>query len=254
MRNDMHKILCERPRFHDGYDGEAQFNKHNLRNLRLVHYCDEDGEGIESSALKRAPMSRGRGTKHLSENLKPLYRWLETKVGCHWDDVYSELRQNIDTRSAVRLHALQHLWGYVRRYTVVKDGRVYDNDPQYRRGCFGEYELRNNELFIHPETKILTRYKKQPEPKKEIPCISIKINEKIYLCKLSNGLWYEIDFAIVPLKKGFRKGLIHPDFFDPKAMMLGKDRRWRFVYDLPLSYKKRQLSKKELRKHKIQNG
>jgi hypothetical protein len=53
-------------------------------------------------APRREPMSRGRGTKWLSENLAPLERFLERQVGRPWDAVYAEISARLRPYAAAK--------------------------------------------------------------------------------------------------------------------------------------------------------
>ena len=105
MRDDMHKVLCEHPR--GGW-----------RVARRQRY-----RGPLEDAPRREPISRHRGgTKHLSENLGPLRRWLLAQAGRPWDAVHGELRARIHPGNAVQLHIWQHAQHYVQpRVALVGD-------------------------------------------------------------------------------------------------------------------------------------
>jgi hypothetical protein len=105
----------------------------------------------------REPMSMGRGSKGFGENLAPLQRFLERRVGRPWDQVYSEIRARVAPRSTVHLHVLQHLDRMVEKHPVMIDGRPYhalDHGGRYRplRGT------RWDCLYVCPETGALARY------------------------------------------------------------------------------------------------
>lgn len=57
------------------------------------------------------------GEKHkatsFDDNLEPLLRFLQQSVGRHWDDVYSELSQQLDRSTVTGLHVFQHLEHYI---------------------------------------------------------------------------------------------------------------------------------------------
>src|SRR5688572_532029 len=74
MREDMFKVIVERPRRGAGWSGE-----------RAPDALDEDARAHESI------VHRHRQRKSLNENLNPLRRWLERQVDRPWDKVYSEL-------------------------------------------------------------------------------------------------------------------------------------------------------------------
>ena len=79
MRDDMDKLLVTRPRWGSGSPMRG------LRRRRRERFDPE-------SAPRREPMSLGRGFKTQSEYFAPLLRFLRSRVGEHWDSVYSEIR------------------------------------------------------------------------------------------------------------------------------------------------------------------
>lgn len=94
MRADFHEVLIERPR------------TGMRRRLKPppFHWRQDDGEETPKG-WKYA----GKRTKRLSDRLGPLKRYLRRSVGRPWDEVYSELRAGISTRTQVQLHVLEHL-------------------------------------------------------------------------------------------------------------------------------------------------
>lgn len=100
MRWDMHEVVIERPRC--GPRGRRRGVKWDLRS--------HDPELIPT----RESTSRHRGgTKHLSDVLGPLKRFLDGAVGRPWDDVYSELRAGLSPDSLLHNHILEHVRGMV---------------------------------------------------------------------------------------------------------------------------------------------
>jgi hypothetical protein len=69
------------------------------------------------------PMSFGK-TKWLNENLQPLRRFLMSRRGKRWDDVYAELRRNLAPQSAIDMHIFQHLDHFVSFARRDRAGRV----------------------------------------------------------------------------------------------------------------------------------
>lgn len=79
----------------------------------------------------------------------PLVRWLQTNCGRPWDEVHSRLIRQLDTRSTIGQHVLDHLWEYVCIHTRLVDGRlVYANR-------WGAPKEQHHWFFVHPETGIL---------------------------------------------------------------------------------------------------
>jgi hypothetical protein len=109
----------------------------------------------------REPMcTRGGNHSWPADNLEPLVRWLQTNCGCPWDEVHSRLIRQLDTRSTIGRHVLDHLWEYVCIRTRLVDGRlVYTNR-------WGAPKEQHRWFFVHPETGILhsNRYEEQKGP------------------------------------------------------------------------------------------
>jgi hypothetical protein len=81
MREDMYKVIVERPRRgKDGYAAAAR-----LRN--------------DHSGPTRLRTRAGYGYHSLNENLTPLRGYLRAQFGRPWDKVFSEICANIDRRS-----------------------------------------------------------------------------------------------------------------------------------------------------------
>jgi len=127
MRNDMAKVLVERPRL----GARFQFGR---RRRAFERKCrSRDGEDTLPS---RMPIAFGR-SKGLNENLQPLHRFLLSRRNRLWDLIYSEIRQRLATRNVIDMHIMQHLWQYVLFAKRETDGMVVLTE---RRG-WRRYEL-----------------------------------------------------------------------------------------------------------------
>jgi hypothetical protein len=139
MRDDMDKVIVERPRRGGGVQG--------------------DGRGFRNSRERGSHLGMKRGYGHpkgLNENLAPLKRWLHKQVHRPWDKVYAELCSGIDRRSTVQAHIFEHIDQFVERGAVMRDGQVWVNSPRWRGGrrvplC----KAAHVELFVHPVTGIV---------------------------------------------------------------------------------------------------
>lgn len=261
MRDDMHKLLCLRPRYgHKDNFADRSDAQEQRSPPKLVYGEDEDGEYIESDAPKRGKMGRfwrGRGTKEFGEYFAPLRRWLESQINRPWDKVYADLRTVVNKDSAVRAHALVHLDGWMERHCIERDGKIYRAG---RYGSVGVYELSPGDLYVHPRTGLFLKYKPKEvtsrrsrwsyKPRDANNDNRIKLNDCTYLCRIK-GIWYSVTYEKKPAG---------PPYMDGEEWILGGVTRvWssklRF-YELsePTKYTKKQLSKKELRKHKLENG
>lgn len=109
MRSDMHELLVERPR---GPGGCHAWRNEEVRAARCELRAARTEEDFDTV---RRPQGTPRvGIRRwLNENLAPLRRFLLSRVGQPWDRVYSELRSQLDMRSPIQLHIMQHLHQYV---------------------------------------------------------------------------------------------------------------------------------------------
>ncbi|HKA00465.1 MAG TPA: hypothetical protein VKE70_28330 [Candidatus Solibacter sp.] len=148
----MQKLIVERPRWGSRMRNKKSGYKLSDPEVASAVACAEEydsGAGRASSA---------RRDKSLNENLAPLRRYLQSQVGRPWTNVFSEIRANLDTRSAIGLHVMQHLYDFITVGTVMVDGVVHG------RLCGAATPRPVDGLYVHPVTGII-RYLK-PKPRK----------------------------------------------------------------------------------------
>jgi hypothetical protein len=137
MRHDMSKVIVERPRIGGKL---ARKGRQVEDDLQVSH------EGM------RAPYVRHYNNKELNENLAPLLRFLDSRVGRRWDDVYSEICKNIRPDSTVQQHVLVHVKQFVNTHVRRNgDGELWDYDG--RPGPLGRW----SRFYVDPDSGILTR-------------------------------------------------------------------------------------------------
>ena len=194
MREDMFKVIVERPRLvnSNSYSGDGR----PYRNR-------EDGPshlGMKAGYDKR---------KWLNENLRPLQRFLEQQVGRPWDKVYSEIRATIDPRNTVKQHILQHLDNFVAIQTRWEADA--DGDQVLLKRWNGSYvgiAESDIELFVHPRTGILLRNRHYDsraarrkrecdEHSKRQLALRRVISARVQLHCL-DGIWYRVDLDELP--------------------------------------------------------
>ena len=110
MREDMFKVIVERPRWGRKYAARSK--------LRYDKIPDR------KHATGRRLVLEHRGyTKDLNENLAPLKRYLHKQVGRPWDKVYSEISEHLDASSTVKQHVRDHLTDFIQvKVTRDSDG------------------------------------------------------------------------------------------------------------------------------------
>jgi hypothetical protein len=122
MRDDMMKVIVERPR-HGHYYSNWQAR------MDRVQAKMKDPEDLPA----RLPMKPKIGwTKGFSENLSPLYRFLISRVGEKWDDVYSEISEQIKPGSTIQEHIRVHLFDFIETKTAMVGDEICIRDD--RRG------------------------------------------------------------------------------------------------------------------------
>jgi len=275
MRKDFNKVLCEEPR-HKGWGSHKSLNKQKGSKRELQKATQ--GNYDEWTLPEKQSMfgRRGRGTKHFGEHLGPLVNFLRSKVGCHWDDTYSEIRKVCPNDSAVTAHIYQHLWGYVRRYVHYKNGKPYgqrswggpSDNPIEDRG-------RDNTFYVDING-ILRRAPRIKKVKTQREKTRIWKKDKLFA--LVNDIWYEVLFKTLPKPekvpflsqdgKIIRYDIKYPYVRDVLLEKLGKKLslmryRWRNGKAPPSEherfyknrnvycYKLRQLNSKEIKRLKL---
>ena len=142
MRNDMAKVVTERPR-----RGHDRPSKKWGRRLHPAEY------ELDDHGSNRAPIARrrqyGSSWKEFSDRLGPLRRFLRKQVGRPWDKVWSEITWTLDSRSLTGQHIFDHIrWEVEREAWIGEDGRLYHK----RR--WGSIQ-RLDGIYVHPVTGLL---------------------------------------------------------------------------------------------------
>jgi hypothetical protein len=183
MRSDMFEVIIERPRRGSSWKRKKGRHGEPLR--------QQEGPTWE-------PVSRGRGSKGLNENLAPLRRFLFSRVGRPWDAVRSEISAILNVRSAVQQHVLVHVKEMVEENAVLIDG-VPHHAP-----CYGSYapipSHRRRGLYVCPETGIL-RMVEAPGRKRQRPAPNPDVRplDDDHQIHRIGGVWYRVTLAVVPL-------------------------------------------------------
>jgi len=143
----MQKVIVERPRYGSWQKNHKSGARVQAAHAEMAIQWSDDFDSGPSRA------SSARRDKHLNENLAPLERYLARQLGRPWDKVFSEIRKNLDTRSALGIHVMQHLGQFVTIQTTMID------DVVYGRHCGGFVPVKG--LYVHPLTGLL-QFKKYP--------------------------------------------------------------------------------------------
>jgi hypothetical protein len=182
MRDDMAKVIVERPRI-------PAFKSRKGRARPLDDLPQHEG-------MRRQHLINGDG-KTLNENLKPLRRYLEGQVGRPWDKVYAEIAAHLRVDNAVQQHVRDHLHNFV----ALTPRRVAAG-WRHRPATYLWYQL----LYVDPVTGLLRRTDQLPEEKARrrrarerrpaLPSrITLAADREI---RLIDGVWYEVRLAPLP--------------------------------------------------------
>jgi hypothetical protein len=262
MREDMYKVIVERPRKGGWMDaGTARAYRNSEDAPAKV--------GIKKGYTHR---------KWLNENLAPLKRWLESQVNRPWDKVYAELCANIDRRNTVQEHIFAHIDGFVERETRLVEGEVFVLSKWPTE--LMPLEESRIKLYVHPTTGILRLNKhrvswrrqkanKQKAVDDEIAMRRRELNPTEQLQKVE-GVWYHVTLAPMdPTRFAIDAGtgktnVIHPKHWDvlrkqnvsrgtelkASGQMRGS---WLFGKCDVYAVTKRQLSTAELKHYQLKN-
>jgi hypothetical protein len=266
MREDMFKVIVERPRLIHG---------NWLRGGRESGF--RDFLASEDRPAKFGMQAGHQRRKWPNENLAPLRRFLVSRVGHPWDKVRSELLNGIDQRNTVQQHILTHVDDYVLQQVRAvprselqagKRGVVF----QYRRNWYRDTEWHPVEesrspLFVDPRTGILrethaqAQRAKQRREEKSTTAIERASKERTLddsrIVRCVDDVWYEVTMAQIPGAhlRGWQKSQLTSE----QRKLLAKvwdvlEKRWLDRYDADTYVTgKRQLSSKEIAKLRLRD-
>ena len=189
MRQDMYKIIVERPRKHKGNDARAARRRD-----------DFDGP-------TRLGIRAGYGYRALNENLAPLRRYLQAQVGRPWNKVFSEICAGIDRRNTVQQHIRQHIDDFIAVNVEIRAaGEIVD------LGGHGRFLVtpRNlsQKLYVDPRTGLIRLNKdyrswnRRKVERRELEKAAIarrrrSLNEHTFLMLLDD-LWFSVVIDTLP--------------------------------------------------------
>ena len=241
MREDMSKVVIERPRLGHGLPSRKT-------RLRIRRYDpDKEYDDLPSRVSgSRSKYIRSREIKYFSDLIGPLRRFLRKNVGRPWNLVYSEMREILDDRTVTGRHVFEHVEWEVETHALIgDDGELYK--LEYGRRYQPIYEF-----YVDPRTGLLCwsdnesserRLRKLRKLERDAPEVNrVWLSINTCYAKL-NGIWYFIEFknyeneddrdqANQPLRL-----ILIPEISSASLLLL----------------RKKQLSHKELKTAKLKN-
>jgi hypothetical protein len=237
MREDMSKVVIERPR----WGHRLPSGKTRLR-IRCYDPDKEYDDLPKRVSGSRSKHMRAGEIKHFSDLLGPLRRFLRKNVGRPWDLVYSEMKERLDDRKVTGRHVFEHVDGEVETHAFIDgDGELYTWGYSGRRPVYG--------FYVDPRTGLLCWSDNNPCRRGRGK--SITAAEEITHVRLSantgyvkvNGIWYFIEYKTY-------EELADCDQVDRATLLRAIPK----VSDtLVLILRKKQLSQKELKAAKLKN-
>ncbi len=211
-------------------------NRRKLHNKNSEEYWETTHESM-----------RAYTTKHQTDRLRPLERFLDSQVGKSWDNVYSQLCSIADKRSIRGFHLDLHIKYYVSqdtslgRYKLLPTYYVDENHLLQKRS--------NKERGLRWESK-----KEEFDLKPIKPITRIKVNENLVLVKM-NGFWFQL-IKKEHLNKDrymdtFKKECKY-DRYKEKMKKFGKESEM-LSYEELFNWTSKQLNKRELKKFNLKN-
>lgn len=258
MRADFVKVLGETPRGGSHLRNRKHRRRYSADEIeRICEYQDDEGP-------VRAPHSPGKinyGRKSRGISSAPMKRFLRSNLGRPWNQVYSDICQRIDRRSAVGREALDLL-----DYLVTKHC-FEDADGGIRRNYSPRSQPPVEGFYIHPRTQLLC-YARVPYPVATKPAYTQEENNRFgrygidplhteakilddhRVVEKINGIWYVhayVHHDQSEMVTGWEYSALQ------KQMVLVRKTRaqWRLPEWERVST--RQLGKKALRKHGLRN-
>lgn len=260
MREDMYKVVVERPR---RWKGDGAF----AARLR------DDFEGPA-----RLRTRAGYGYRSLNENLAPLRRYLRAQVGRPWDKIFSEICANIDRRNTVQQHIHQHIRDFIAIDVSFRDGQLVTlaNRRRFLPRGSGIYQ----ELYVDPHTGLIrlnknyeswrqSAAKRREREQAGIAARRRTLDERTLLLLLDD-VWFRVEVDVLPNNRyiekvtdgGTRRHVVAESRYDVvlrrhiSRVMNGELRQCKRLYgsDDLYAVSKRQISTREIKVHGLRQG
>jgi len=256
MREDMSKVIVERPRLGSSRRGARRFRRLDPKRIALGEDVDDpfpDRIGHKLAA------SLARRRKSLNENLAPLRRYLAKQVGRPWDQVFSEICSNIRLDNAVQKHVRDHIDDFVASTTLLKDGVIHVVDRWSQLVPLSRLE--RMDLYVHPTTGLLRRTdwrrtdrarrrRERAAEQRELAARLRVIDENRQLHLLDDGNWWEVTLASAWRRPpGAAYPVADADIVDvvERACLSSLPREQRYNRGGVFAVAKRALSRKEIK-------
>jgi hypothetical protein len=237
MREDMSKVVIERPRWGHSLPGY----KTRLRIRRYDPEKDYDDLPRRISG-SRSKYIRGGEIKFFSDLLGPLRRFLRSNIGRPWDQVYSEMKEFLDDRKVTGRHIFEHVDSEVETHAFIDpDGKAYTWGNSGREPVYGLYVDLRSGLLRWSDTKPWWRNRGKS---KGVAQKANRVRLSANACHVKmNGIWYFVEYRMFEKPVGCdQENEASPSISIPE------------ISEKPiLLFRKKQLNHKELKSARLKN-
>jgi hypothetical protein len=239
MREDMYKVIVERPR--RGKAGDA-----------VAARLRKDFEGP-----MRLGMRAGYGYRSLNENLAPLRRYLRAQIGRPWNKVFSEICAGIDRRNTVQQHIHQHIRDFIAIDVEIREGRLVDLADRW--GFLHRDSGLSQELYVDPSSGLIRlnrhyrswRRSAAECRKREAAEIAARrrVVDACTLLLLLEDIWFRVELGELPKEPQYDVVLRKSVSRSVQADL----RQCQYLYGSSDFYavSKRQISTREIKAHQL---
>jgi hypothetical protein len=205
MREDMHEVIIERPRW-----GSRMRHLRRQRRVDPKHAARHDPDSLPLQKGLRRAAREGKMTKQFDDLLGPLKRYLVRQVNRPWNKVWSEISANLKATNTVQQHVRDHVLDIVAIKTSVRDGVVWVADhrsgrPEKLAECWSP-------LYVDPRTGILRvnkHYRRFARQRREMATSGKRYREArvcalapmIEAHRLDDNWWWEIRLGTMPTER-----------------------------------------------------
>jgi hypothetical protein len=173
MREDMHKVIVERPRY--GHSHASAKTR-----LRIRDYDPDKAYDYPSRISTARRHLYGYAAKSFNDFLSPVRRFLQKRVGTPWNAVYSELVRGLDRRKVTGRHVLQHV------ELMVERNCYFDvaGQPRAKRG-----DRPVTGLYVDPRDGALRKAIAVSKTQRDRPPSRVRVDALTQFERI-NGIWY----------------------------------------------------------------
>lgn len=175
-----------------GYSGKGKFP----RGTKKYRQCeDEDGPLCPPVGMKRQHQFANKDCDwgSVGTNFKYLKRFLRSRVGQNWDDVYSEICASADARSFEGNHLREWLDFAVDVKTHMEGEKIVDH-----HGCDVTVSFHRDNFYVNPLTNKLevATPRKRKHWRESIPKTVFELDGIHY--HEHEGIWYRVQMQEAP--------------------------------------------------------